>query len=160
MNHAKLQNGCFWQRLPYILIWNSACNDTNLQIPQFYPVNSQGLRRRFQLPVPLFNFHMPVFGIPWHHYILAYIFLIRLIRNLYPFFQLHQSLGMCQSGGNTEDHRAVVLLAQLKSDFHKLLRFLTVRRLQYRHFGSPCNHSCILLVLGAIKPRIIRHHKE
>ena len=63
---------------------------------------------------------------------------------------------MGKTCGGTYNHRSVVLLTEFKRKLYEILCFLAVGRLQHRHLRRSAHHTGILLVLRAVKTRIIR----
>ena len=90
-----------------------------------------------------------------HHNIFLDVFHVGLIFRDHAFLKLHQPLGMGKTGRGAEDERTVKLLAQLKSRFKVIFRLRAVGRFDHRDLRRSRHHSCILLVLGAVKSRII-----
>ena len=65
-----------------------------------------------------------------HHDIFHGIFHIILERRLLPLAQLHQRAGMGNAGGGADDHRGVVLFADIKGQLGEVLALLAVRGFQ------------------------------
>ena len=67
---------------------------------------------------------------------------------------------MCQSCRCAKYKWTIILFTQIKCNLHKFFCLRTVGRFQYRKLCSSCDHSCILLILRAVKSRIICYDND
>ena len=98
--------------------------------------------------------------IPGHHNCLFDIFDVRSVFRHLPPGKLYKSLGMRESRRDAEYKRTVILLTQLKRGLHILLSLRAVGRLQNRQLCRAGHHAGVLLILGAVQSRVIRHNDD
>ena len=160
IHHSQLQYRSLRQCFFYILIRDSAGNNSDLCIVHFNFIDWKSIGCLCQFLVQTFDFDMSLLCISRHHDIFLNILYIFLIFYIFTLTKLNQSLRMCQSRCRSENKRAVKLLAEFKSCLKEIFCLGTVGRFDDRDLCCSCNHSCILLVLRAVKSRIIRNNKN
>ena len=100
---------------------------------------------------------MAPLGVTRHHDVLLGVFHIGLLGRLLPGAGLHQALGVGDPGAHLQQHRGVKLLGNGIGQLGKGQGFLRICRLQHGKLGGHGIVAGILLVLGAVHPRVVRY---
>ena len=89
---TKLQHRCVRQGFPYILIGDTAGDDTNFLVAVFHTVDVKMTGIFRHLLQPLFHDHMPFLRIRRHQYIFFNVLFIGLVRYVFPFLRMYHTL--------------------------------------------------------------------
>ena len=92
-----------------------------------------------------------------HHYIFLNLLFIWLLLRNHTLARNDNALGMCYSGTHFYNDRSIKCLRNLICGLYKFQCFCRVRRLQHRYLRCDCMMAGILLILGRMHARIIRH---
>ena len=105
------------------------------------------------------RFHgwVPQLGIARHHDIFLRVFFIGPRRGLLPLAGLHDALGMGHPGTHLQEGGGIEPLGKLVGQLSECERLRAVRRLQHGELGRLRVMAGILLVLGAVHARVVRH---
>ena len=155
MYQTQFQNRGIWKCLTNVLIGDTAGDYADFLITIFRTVDFKMagiLRHLFQ---SLFYDHVPFFCVCRHQHIFFNVLFIWLIRNLHPFFRMHNALRVRQTGSCAHDDRGIILFAVFKRQFCKHTSLFAVRGFQHRHHCGTGNHPGVLLVLRTIDSRIV-----
>ena len=149
-----------------ILVSDALSDETDLlavqgHISHLYGVERSGVRVFRQILHALFDYQVALFCHSGHHDVFLDISLVGLVLDLLAVAELYFALGMSQAGRGPYDHRRIELLADLISVFDIILGFLGISRFHAGDRRRAADHSCVLLVLGAVQSGVIRddcHH--
>ena len=75
-------------------------------------------------------------------------------------FQLHYGVGVGDPRLPLKEHGRIELLADVEGDLRKLLALGGVPRLEHGDLGEARPVPAVLLVLGAVDIRVVRHHDD
>ena len=115
------------------------------------------LRERGQFSGALLHDRMSADGVSGHHHILRDVFFIFLRFRHNPLAGVHDTLGVGHTRAHLHDKGGVKFLGKLKSPFYEMVRLSGIRRLQHRNLCRDGVMTGILLILGGVHPRVVRH---
>ena len=122
-----------------------------------HAVHIRRLRPRLQRERALLDDGVPRLGTGGHHDKFGDVLLIGDGRARLPVGGLNDALGMRHAGTHLEKHRGIELLGKLVAELRERQRLRRVGRLEHRELRRDGIVAGILLVLGRVHPRIIRH---
>ena len=165
VDHAQFQHaGPVAENFFYILVTGRRCNNAkgNFAVRRglralLNPVQVRGFGERDQLARPLFHNRVAADRVSGHHDIFCDVLLIGPRRGRDPFRRLHNGLRVRHAGTHFNKDRRVKLFRQFKRALCKFQRLRAVRRLQHGDFRGDRVMAGILLVLGRVHSRVVRH---
>lgn len=129
-------------------------------IPHLYPEEFRPRRHLRQPAQPFQHVGSALTGIDRQHHVLSGVALEALEGWDGSLSQVHHAPRVAQAGGGADQDGGIELLAELEGQGHEGLGLLAVGGFQQRDGGESGIKAVILLVLGAVHPRVVRaqHH--
>ncbi len=138
-----------------ILVGHPGGDDADLPVIPLHPVQLRFVAELLQLQQLLLHHRMQQLGVARVGDEL--IGLLHVIDHLElgPVPQLHDALGVADSGGHAEQHGHVEALADVEGRLQIVLGFLGIAGLDAGHLGELGVVAVVLLVLGAVAPGVV-----
>ena len=163
VGHADLQHAhAVPEDFLHIQVAASGGDDADLPVlRQLNPVVGAVLRQLPELFRPLLHHRVPQLRVSRHHDVLGGLLDVVLHGDLFPLPDVHQALAVGNPGAHPQQHRRIILLAQLKGALREGVRLRRIRGLQHGHLGRHGIVPGILLVLAGVHGRVVRnaHHQ-
>ena len=162
MDHAELQNGVSAAAdLLDVLVARRGCDKTNGVVGAvLHAVHVRRLCPRLQRERALLDDGVPRPGAGGHHNEFGDVLLIGDGRVFLPVGGLNDALRMRHAGTHLEKHGGIELLGKLVAELRERQRLRRVGRFEHRQLRRDGIVAGILLVLGRVHPRVVRHADE
>ena len=155
--HAQLQHGNrVPEYFPHVLVRGRGGDDAHLRAAHLDPVDrgclsvfAEGLRAGL-------HDRMALLGIAGHHDVLGNVLDVFLLRNGSRSL-FHHGLGMGYPCAHFQKHRGVKLLRNLIGQLCEGKGFRGIGGLQHRHLRRNGVMPAVLLILGGVHARVVRH---